>query len=138
MLDLKMKTMTGYTSTIGQGSVKPMRDSKLSRDTADVAKLKTFLSERMVFDPYVVSQSMKSIASGVVAPSNVNIDKAFSVGIEIMKSLEGANPITAKIPKSALCIQMPSKAAVSTLNQIPMILMILIIIIFTDTAVAES
>ena len=108
-----LKDMTGYKRYIGQGSVKPLRDSRLARDCSDVSTLKTFFNERLVFDRFVVSNTMKSIASGVIAPSNVDIHCAYSKGVQCMKGIEGSNPITVKIPKTALCVQMPSTAVYS-------------------------
>ena len=113
MLDKQLKSMTGYTCYTGQGAVKPLRESRIARDCADVARLKAYFTERMVFDRFVVSNTMKSISSGVVAPSSVDIQYAYSKGVQCMKSLEGSNPTTVKIPKAALCIQMPSTTEVT-------------------------
>ena len=63
----------------------------------------------MVFDRFVVSNIMKSISSGVIAPSSVDIRDAYSKDVQCMKSLEGSNPKTVKIPKAAIFVQMPSR-----------------------------
>ena len=49
-----------------------------------------------------------NLATGLIAPSEVNVHKARDVGIEIIKSMFGQNPLTLTIKKSTLVIQIPS------------------------------
>ena len=49
-----------------------------------------------------------NLATGLIAPSEVNVHKARDVGIEIIKPMFGQNPLTLTIKKSTLAIQIPS------------------------------
>ena len=104
-------TETGIGGSIGQSAVKSCRVTRVSRDWDDILKLKDFFSERLVFDPYVVSTKLMNIATGLVAPEKVDVHKAFQIGSKIIKSLEGQNPLNAKIEKEDLAVQFPSTAA---------------------------
>ena len=112
-VDQQLKDMIGYSPNISQSSVKAIRPARVARDCQDVATVKSFLKQRLVFDPFVISTELRSISSGIVAPPKVNIHRAFDVGVELLKSLKEANPATVKIKKEQLCIQMPSNASVS-------------------------
>ena len=110
-------TATSIGGSIGQSSVKACRESRISRDMEDMLKIKKYFDERLVFDSYVVSTRLRNITTGLIAPDSVNVQDAFLVGSQILKSLEGQNPLTAKIPKETLVKQFPSTAVISNRNK---------------------
>ena len=108
-LDEVMRGLAGVEIKEGQSGVKVTRKSRIDRDNRDLKTLKTFFSERFVFDPFLVSSTLKNIATGLVSPSKVNVHDALAVGTKIIKSLSGQNPLTATIKKSELAVRMPLK-----------------------------
>ena len=92
-----MKEMIGYSSKIGQTSVKVLRNSGLVTD----------LESRGVH-PAEEHSNWDNL------PKSVNVHLAYEVGTKLVTNLAGSNPLTVTIKKADLCIQMPLKVAVST------------------------
>ena len=68
-LDQQLKDMVGYSKNIGQIGVKAVRPARVARDCKDLATVKYFLKQQLVFDPFIISTELKSISSGIVAPA---------------------------------------------------------------------
>ena len=108
-----MKEITGYSSKIGQTSVKVLRKSRIRRYCDDEQTIHDFFIHRLVLNPEVPTQ-LKSVATGIISPKSVNVHLAYEIGTKLVTNLSGSNPLTVTIKKADLCIQMPLRAAVST------------------------
>ena len=108
-----MKKMTGYSSKIGQTSVKVLRKSRIRRDCDDEQTIHDFFTQRLVLSPEAPTQ-VKSIATGIISPKSVNVHLAYEIGTKLVTNLSGSNPLTVTFKKADICIQMPLRAAIST------------------------
>ena len=108
-----MKEMTGYSSKIGQTSVKVLRKLRIRRDCDDEQTIHDFFIQRLVLSPEAPTQ-LKSIATGIIYPKSVNVHLAYEIDPKLVTNLAGSNPLTVTIKKAYLCIQMPLRVAVST------------------------
>ena len=88
-------------------------ESRLKQDAKDLAKLKTFLEDR---NPFVSSESpegpLRNIYNGLEADMNVNAYDAKSVGISILKSLEGKSIADTTLQRKFQVVSMASKSGV--------------------------
>ena len=107
-----MKEMTGYSSKIGQTSVKVLRKSCIRRDCDNEQTIHDFFTQRLVLSPQAPTQ-LKSIATGIISPKSVNVHLAYEIGTKIVTNLAGSNPLTVTIKRTDLCIQMPLRVVVS-------------------------
>ena len=57
-----------------------------------------------------------NINTGFIAPKEVNVDKALSIGDTILKSMVGHDPLTFTIKKTSLAIQIPTKCVAKGLS----------------------
>ena len=94
--------MTNLTQSIGQGHVKALASAHRATDVKDVETMKSFLTDRLVFDPYTVNTEMRSIATGIAAAEDVNIHQAFVVGTKILKQMAGTNALANPLWKVGL------------------------------------
>ena len=108
-----MKEMTGYSSKIGQTSVKVLRKSRIGRDYEDEQTIHDFFTQILVLSPEAPTQ-LKSIATGIISPKSVNVHLAYEIGTKLVTNLAESNPLTVTMKKADLCIQMPLRATVST------------------------
>ena len=108
-----MKEMTGYSSKIGQTSVKVLRKSRIRRDCDDEQTIHDFFTQRLVLSPEAITQ-LKSIATGIISAKSVNIHLAYEIGTKLVTNLSGSNLLTVTFKKADICIRMPLRAAVST------------------------
>ena len=101
-----MEEMTGYSSKIGQTSVKVLRKSRIRRHCDDEQTIHNFFTQRLVLSPEAPTQ-LKSIATGIISPKSVNVHLAYEIGTKLITNLAGSNSLTVIIKKADLCIQMP-------------------------------
>ncbi|KAF6198043.1 hypothetical protein GE061_007789 [Apolygus lucorum] len=80
-----------------------MRPSRVTRDNADVKKLKVWLSEH---DPFQDNKELMSLSTGQIASDQVNCHTARDIGIACMKKVEG---------QTFDCIKLKRKDKVTTL-----------------------
>ena len=78
-VDNTMKEMTGYSSKIGQTSVKVLRKSRIGRDYDDEQTIHDFFTQILVLSPEAPTQ-LKSIATGIISPKSVNVHLAYEIG----------------------------------------------------------
>lgn len=112
-LDKKMKEMTGVEQRNSeQGSVKPVRQespSRIKSDEEHIGLIEKFFTERLLFDPAMPNrESVMNLASGLIGPPEVTVNVAREVGVKIIKSMKGHNPLNLKILKLSLAVQIPS------------------------------
>lgn len=74
---------------------------------------KPYKSTEYLFDPNVQQTEVMNLATGHIAPKHVNVHMARDVGISILDSMVGQNPLTLTIKKSPLAVQIPTKYAVN-------------------------
>ena len=113
-IDKKIKEMTKVElKTSEQSSVKEVkqeRPSRIKNYEEHVGLIEKFFTERLLFDPAIPNKdSVINIASGLVSPPEVNVNEAREVGMKIIKSMVGQNPLELKMLKTSLAIQIPSK-----------------------------
>ena len=108
-----MKKMAGYSSKIGQTSVKVLRKSRMRRDCDDEQTIHDFFIQRLVLSSEAPTP-LKSIATGIISPKSVKVHLVYVIGTKLVTNLAGSNSLTATIKKADLCIQIPLRAAVST------------------------
>ena len=53
-------------------------------------------------------ESVMNLASGLIGPPEVTVNVAREVGVKIIKSMKGHNPLNLKILKLSLAVQIPS------------------------------
>lgn len=64
------------------------RDSRISRDEAELQKLVDWFSSH---DPFPNSEHLMSISSGIVADENINCHNAYEVGVYCLSTIVGNN-----------------------------------------------
>lgn len=72
------------------------RESRISRDVADVQKILNFFS---LYHPFPETEKIMSIYSGVVGGSTINCHNAFEVGMQHLKSIIGLHFGSVKLPR---------------------------------------
>ena len=108
--------MTGmHDHATGQSHVKAVRPSRILKDTEDVSEMKRYFEDRFIFNPFVVSHELKNICTGLVSPDNVY--NAFNIGCEMINDITGKNPLTYKVSKTVLAVQMPKTSVVHQINE---------------------
>ena len=60
--------------------------ARIRRDMDDVTKLIEFLERR---NPFTKNLELRNIATGVTAMSHINVEKAYSIGEQILKQMTG-------------------------------------------------
>ena len=104
-----MRSMTNYRPKMGQMSVRALGDTRSKKDADNVSTIKSFFVERLMLQDGIKAQ-LKSIATGLIAPSKCNVHEAVTVGNLLPSNLCGQNPMTVVIKKVDLCIQMPARS----------------------------
>lgn len=79
-----------------------------------MARIESYLTERCLFN--LPNGGSDEINTGFIAPKEVNIDKALSIGDTILKSMVGHDPLTFTIKKTSLAIQIPTKCVAKGLS----------------------
>ena len=57
----------------GQSGVKVTRKTRIERNNIDIQILVEFFTKCFLFDPFVVTPSLKNFVTGMIAPENVNV-----------------------------------------------------------------
>ena len=73
-----------------------------------------FFTEKFMFFDHVILPSLVNIATGLVAPANVNVSKSEELGEEIISEMTGKNPMDLTIKKVSLAVQILTKSVVKT------------------------
>ena len=94
---------------MGQMSVRALGDTRSKKDADNVSTVKSFFVERLLLQDGIEAQ-LKSIATGLIAPSKCNVHEAVTVGNLLLSNLCGQNPMTVVIKKVYLCVQMPARS----------------------------
>ena len=90
--------------------VKAERESRKTKDYAHMQRIESYLTERCLFNlPNSGSDEIMNLNTGFIAPKEVNVDKALSIGDTILKSMVGLDPLTFTIKKTSLAVQIPTK-----------------------------
>ena len=113
-IDIQLREMTKVDyHTSEQSSVKVKQEStaRMKEDRKQMSLLDDYFTERCVFSGIEKRDEDKlmNICSGLVAPANVNVDKAFEIGSAIINSMVGEDPIKFNITKASLAVQIPAK-----------------------------
>lgn len=80
-----MQELTGVTYATSDQH-KEATAARLARDTSDTQQILKYLSQR---NPFSMDPSLRNIATGVTAHTNVNVHNAKTVGEQILVSMEG-------------------------------------------------
>lgn len=73
-----------------------------------------FFTEKFMFFDHVILPSLVNIATGLVAPANVNVSKSEELGEEIINEMTGKNPMDLTIKKVSLAVQILTKSVFKT------------------------
>ncbi len=103
-----MQELTCVSFNLGEQN-KDITKSRQACDWKDVQTQLAYLQER---SPFTCDPSLRSIATGVHAHSNVNVDTAKIFGNAILASMEGKTAADFTFKKSGQVITLLSKAAV--------------------------
>ena len=111
-IDRKMRDMTNVDLKLQseQSSVKAQRKSRLVKDRADMETIRTFLTERLLFQKS--HDCLVNIATGLKAPSDCNVHHGLVMGQQILDAMVDKNPLDMKIPKAMLAKQIPDKSKI--------------------------
>ncbi|WAR07153.1 hypothetical protein MAR_017111 [Mya arenaria] len=107
-INYKMQELTGQKCESSEQH-KESGESRKSRDNdgcLHFSWIKTHLW------PFMAEESLRRIASGVVAGERVNVDRAHEVGMKIVRDMEGKNVEDFKFSKKAQIITMNDSASV--------------------------
>ena len=91
---------------------KSLSPAMQKKDEEATAKIEQFCRDRLLLQP------LMNFATGLVSPSNVNIQKCQSVGNKIIETFIGKNPFDVKIPKKSLAVQMPEKFVIQAIRKV--------------------
>ena len=113
-IDIQLREMTKVDyRTSEQSSVKVKQEStaRMKEDRKQMSLLEDNFTERCVFSGIEKRDGDKlmNISSGLVAPANVNVDKAFEIGSAIINRMVGEDPMKFTITKASLVVQIPAK-----------------------------
>ena len=103
-----MQELTGVSYNSGEQN-KDITVARQTRDWKDTHKILSYFQER---DPFTTNPVLHSISTGAHAHSTVNVDKARSVGIKILSSMEGATPADYTFKRSNQVVTMATKTSV--------------------------
>ena len=106
--------MCNLTPGDGQSGVVALRPSSIQRDIRDSAMVFEFFTEKFMFFDHVILPSLVNIATGLVAPANVNVSKSEELGEEIINEMTGKNPMDLTIKKVSLAVQILTKSVFKT------------------------
>lgn len=109
-INYKMQELSGHRYETSEQH-KECGETRQSRDRDDIKKMVDFLMDRNPFES--TEESLRSIASGVVAGDKVNVDKGREVGMNILKDMEGKKVGDFKFSKKAQVTTMSDNASVS-------------------------
>ena len=112
-LDEKLREMTNVAvRSAEQSSVKvtskQQSPAQIRQDIDHMDCIRDYFTERCLFES-TQEVSMVNIATGMVAPESVSVDKTKEVGGNILRKMEGQNPLKLTIKKSDLAKQIPQK-----------------------------
>ena len=112
-LDEKLKEMTNVgVRSAEQSSVKVtskhQSPARIRQDMDHMDRIRDYFTERCLFES-TQEVSMVNIATGMVAPESVSVDKTKEVGGNILRKMEGQNPLKLTIKKADLAKQIPQK-----------------------------
>ena len=83
--------------------------SQISKNLRDGKVLDDYVRMKGVFSKDTNSVPLMNIATGVVAPKNVNVHQAKQIGCSYLATLHGTKPNETKLSKSSQCTQIPLK-----------------------------
>ncbi|KAL5016490.1 hypothetical protein ScPMuIL_006079, partial [Solemya velum] len=108
-----LQELTGVQYTTSEQH-KDLTHARQNKDLVDTRKIVAFLNER---NPFQSSEnSLHSIATGIVAKTNVNIDPAKAVGDKILSKMAGELVLTYTFKKKEQAATMDTKYTMKTSN----------------------
>ena len=102
-------------------SMKHVHLSTLSRNSNDMNQMMKFCKSRYLLDIDAMSRfdgSLKSIATGLVAPQNLSITEVKNLGLDILSKMAITSPCTYAFKKNMQAVPIPSKQEQSKPNHI--------------------
>ena len=103
-----MQELTGVTHNTGEQN-KDMTDARQARDLKDTYTLLNYLSDR---NPFCPDPSLRSVSTGVHAHTSVNVDKAKTIGDNILASMDGQTTVEYIFKKKDQAITLSKQSSV--------------------------
>ena len=84
-------TMQNLTEIFHKSSeqIKDISNSRIERDSKDLATIKEFLCEH---NPFSMHEDLINISNGMHASSNVNVERSKDIGLKILRSMDKQSP----------------------------------------------
>ena len=84
-------TMQNLTRIFHKSSeqIKDISNSRIERDSKDLATIKEFLCEH---NPFSMHEDLINISNGMHASSNVNVERSKDIGLKILRSMDKQSP----------------------------------------------